>query len=55
MELKNWEFYIVPTSVINDVCKDGKSISLSRVRKLSPKVEYTNIKTVIDGIIDTED
>ncbi len=55
LELKNWEFYIVPTSVINDVCKDGKSISLSRVRKLSPRVEYTNIKTVIDGIIDAED
>ena len=54
LELENWEFYVVPTTVINTICKDGKSISLSRVRKLSSKVKYTDIKATIDRIIDAE-
>ena len=53
MEIHNWEFYIVPTSVINEVCGDNKTISLGRVRKIAQKVEYVNIKRYIDRLIDT--
>lgn len=51
--MENWEFYIVPTSVINAECKDNKTVSLERVRKLaSNKTDYSEIKAVIDGMID---
>ena len=32
LNLNNWEFYIVPTSVIYEKCKDGKSIGLNRIK-----------------------
>lgn len=34
LDLSNWEFYIVPTRTINEVCGDNKTISLSRIKKL---------------------
>lgn len=52
MNLNNWEFYIIPTYVINKVCGDNKTISLGRVRKLTDKVSYDKIKETIDIIID---
>ena len=51
--LENWEFYIVPTSVINDNCADNKTISLGRVKKLAKqKTDYLSIKSVVDKYID---
>lgn len=54
MNINNWEFYIVPTSVINEVCGNNKTISLGRVKKLSPLIPYEQIKNVIDSIIDNK-
>ena len=54
MNLNNWEFYIVPTKVINEECRNNKTISLNKVRKLCDKVEYNKIKETIDLIIDNE-
>ncbi len=51
--LEHWEFYIVPTHVIDKECGERKSISLKKVRKLSTAVGYSNIKKTIDCIIDT--
>ncbi len=55
LELKNWEFYILPTDVINEKFGNVQSISLSRIRELTDKVEYSQIKNVIDEIIDKRD
>ena len=52
LQLEHWEFYIVPTDVINEECGDGQSVSLSRVRKMTDAVDYSQIKSVIDEIID---
>jgi len=52
MNLNNWEFYIIPTSVINKECGNNKTISLNRVRKLTQKISYDKIKETIDSIID---
>lgn len=52
LKLENWEFYVLPTYVINEECKDGKTISLSRVRKLTDKVNYTELKEKIDKCVD---
>ena len=50
--LEHWEFYIVPTDIINEKCGDAKSVNLSRLRKLAEPVGYGDIKSRIDSIID---
>lgn len=53
--LDNWRFYVVPTSVINSVCGNGKHVSLGRVSNLSIPiggVKYKDLKGAIDSVID---
>jgi hypothetical protein len=53
LEMSNWEFYVVPTAVINANCTPAqKSISLGKVRKLAPMIRYSDLKSVIDSICD---
>ena len=53
LEMSNWEFYVVPTVVINANCTTAqKSISLGKVRKLAPMTRYQDLKSVIDSICD---
>lgn len=55
LEMDNWKFYVVPTSVINKECADEqKTISLSRVKKLAPLTKYGELKGVIDSYIDAK-
>lgn len=51
MQLEHWEFYIVPTYVIDELCKDGKSITLSRVKKLADSIPYDKLKSKLDRLI----
>lgn len=51
LELTHWEFYVVETAILNQKCKDQKSISLSRVQDLTNKVPYTDLKKAIDALI----
>lgn len=51
LELKNWEFYIIPTEIINKQCGDNKSIGLGRIKQLAKCLSYEEIKPVIDEII----
>lgn len=54
LDLNNWEFYIVPTAVINEHCHDNKTISLGRVKSLGFSAKrYDEIKSEIDNIIDS--
>ena len=54
LDMANWEFYVVPTSVINENCTPAqKSISLGKVRKLAPLTKYEELKNVIDSICET--
>lgn len=51
--LDNWDFYVVPTSVINEKCKTNKSISLKRIQQLGfEPISYDKIKVEVDRIID---
>lgn len=54
LEMDNWKFYVVPTSVINEVAKNQKTISLGRVSKLAPLTRYGELKGVIDSFIDAK-
>lgn len=51
LNIDNWEFYIVPTKTINEVCKNNKSIGLNKVQKIATKVNYFEIKEYIDNLI----
>ena len=37
LNLNNWEFYIVPTSVINKECKEANTIRLGKIKKMGYK------------------
>lgn len=52
LELNNWQFYVIPTEIINEECGDAKSISLSKVEKLAKKIKYADLKCVVDDLID---
>lgn len=50
-EMSHWEFYVVPTSIINSICGHNKSITLGRLRSITPekdKVIFSQLKTAID-------
>ena len=51
LELNNWQFYVVPTDIINEKCGNAKTISLSRVEKLAKKVNYSELKNEVDDLI----
>ena len=52
LNLNNWEFYIVPTSVINKECKEANTIRLGRIKKMGYKaLGFYDIKNEIDKII----
>lgn len=53
LDMSNWEFYVIPTHIINDKCQSQKSISLGRVSKLAPLTRYEELKNVIDSICET--
>lgn len=54
LDMANWEFYVVPTNVINDNCApEQKTISLGKVKKLAPRTRYEELKNVIDSICET--
>ena len=50
-EMSHWKFYVVPTSIINRECGHNKSITLGRLRSITPdkgKVIFNQLKTAID-------
>ena len=53
LNLNNWDFYIVPTSVINEKCKDNKTISLSRIQNMGYRpFDFSKIKEEVDKQIE---
>ena len=51
--LDNWDFYVVPTSVINEKSKDNKTISLNRIRTLGyAPIRFDRLKQEVDFAID---
>ena len=52
MDLSQWTFYVVSTKKIEQTCKDIKSISLSRLRKLNPMVcNFDGLKEAIENSV----
>jgi hypothetical protein len=45
LDLRQWEFYIVPTSLLNQELGDAKSISLTPLRQLASPVGVGALRT----------
>ena len=53
LNMDNWEFYVVPTSFLNEHCADNKKISIGRIRSFGfVPLAYEALKPTIDKIID---
>lgn len=51
LELDYWEFYILPTSILNTRIPNQKTLSLSSLLKLEPvKTDYAGLGSVIESI-----
>lgn len=53
--LENWQFYVIPTKVIDEKCGDQKTISLNRVRELygnKQGLSYDQLKGAVDKTIE---
>lgn len=53
-EMAHWEFYVVPTSVINQECGHQDKVSLGRLRTITPewgKVSYSRLKAAVDAAL----
>lgn len=58
LKLENWEFYIIPTFIIDKECRNNKTISLGKVKKLIKQVpsfsdglSYDKIKDAVDNAV----
>lgn len=51
LNLDYWDFYVLPTSVLNEKVPEQKSIALSSLLKLEPvKTDYAGLGTIIETI-----
>lgn len=58
LALENWRFWVVPTSKINRLCGDNKTISLGRVKRITGLKEgigYGELRAAVDKVIDGMD
>lgn len=51
LNLDYWDFYVLPTSVLNEKLPNQKSIAFSALQKLNPvKADYAGLGAVIESI-----
>ena len=51
LQLEQWEFYLLPTSVLDRQCGEQKSITLSSLLSLSPvKATYEELQEAVENI-----
>lgn len=55
LALENWRFWVVPTSTIDCICGDNKTISLGRVKRITGLKEglgYEELRDAVDKVIE---
>lgn len=50
LNLSSWEFYVVPTSIIDQLFGSRKTLSIDRVRNLGTKSAYDTLKATVDNL-----
>jgi hypothetical protein len=51
LDLRQWEFYILPTPLINEKFGKQKSLSLQKLKQEAQSLKYKEIKETIDNLI----
>lgn len=52
LKLEQWEFYVLPTKILDERCAKQKTIGLAQLMKLNPiKCTYLQIKSAINEVI----
>ena len=57
LALENWRFWVVPTSTINRLCGDNKTITLGRVKRIAGLKEglgYGELREAVDKVINEQ-
>ena len=52
LQLDQWEFYVVPTHILNKEFKDRKQLSLSALQEICDPINYSEIKARLFEITD---
>lgn len=55
LNLGHWQFYVLPTAVINAAFGNQKSAALSRIRALAAPVGYPDLRQAIDAALAAPD
>lgn len=51
MQIEQWQFYVLPTSILDEQCGDKQTLSLSALLSLSPiQCTYSELKSVMDAM-----
>lgn len=52
LDLNQWDFYVLPTSVLNENCETQKTIGLKRLESLGAKpIKYAELAASIDAVM----
>lgn len=54
MKLEQWEFFVLPTSVLNNYERSESSITLNSLKKLTKSIEYMDLKQELSGFLDNK-
>ena len=49
LNMDQWDFYVIATNTINNVCKDKSSITLNSLEKITEKISFNELKEKIIG------
>ena len=51
LDISQWDFYVLPTKLINTYCENAKTVTLSKALKIGAvKCEYSEIKNCIEEL-----
>ena len=48
LDLEQWEFYVVPTTVISEKLSHQKTVVLNRIKSLTDPVLYSRLRERVD-------
>jgi len=51
LDISQWEFYVLPTTTLEERFGEQKSIVLSRIRVICDPVPHSDLKQSIDGVL----
>jgi hypothetical protein len=54
LDVSAWEFYVVPTEILNREFAASKSISLTAVKRVAVPCKFDNLKAAVDHVLENQ-